>query len=44
MGCVSAEQRPGEQIPGIEQLIEGRVHVRVPYRQWPARDIAAGSA
>ncbi len=41
LGRASAEQGPGELIPGMEQLIEGGVHVRVPYRQWPCGGIAA---
>jgi hypothetical protein len=37
----SAEQGPGELVPGIEQLIEGGVHVYVPDRQRPTRGIRA---
>jgi len=40
---MSAEQGPGEPIPGIEQLIEGGGHMRVPYRQRPGRGIVAVS-
>ncbi len=32
-GRVSAEQGPGELVPGIEELIEGGVHVPVANRQ-----------
>jgi hypothetical protein len=41
MGCVSAEQGPGELTTGVEQFTEGGVYVRVRYRQRPACGIAA---